>query len=196
MQQNLGVKVAPPRNRNSIRKDAFKLRQQLKLNKCQYVDIVGVLEFVLPVVDPLFHLAPVIDKELLGRYAETRPAEHAIYVKQSVYDAAVRGGGWARMILAHEFGHYCYHDTASVAYAYMDRNERLNPDVDPERQADIFAAEFLAPSGELKGMTVKQVQDTYGVSTIAARNQLRQANNIVRRHEKKKKRRSGKKPDR
>lgn len=169
VQRSTGIKIAPPRDRLSIRKDVFKLRRQLGLNKESYIDIVTLLELVLPVVDPEFVLIPVEDKELMGRYAETRPEEHAIYVKQSVYHAALRGGGWARMILAHELGHYMYHDSKSVAYAYKSRSERISPDIDPERQADIFAAEFLAPSGELKGMTPKQVQDAFGVSAAAAK---------------------------
>ena len=187
MQRSLGVRIAPPRDRNKIRKDVFRLRRQLGIDPRTYINIVKLLELVLPIIDPLFHLVPVDDKELPGRYAETRPTEHAIYVKQSVYLAAERGVGWARMILAHELGHYFYHGPADVVYAHVDRNERIDPTIDPERQADVFAAEFLAPSGELKGMTPKQIENAYGISITAAKNQLQQANNLVRRHAKKQK---------
>lgn len=196
VQRSTSIKIAPPRDRNSIRKDVYRIKKHLRLDKEQYVDIIAVLELMLPVVDPQFLLLPVEDRELAGRYAEFRPEEHTIYVKQSVYDAAYRGGGWARMILAHEFGHYVYHDSQSVAYAYLNPNEHITPDIDPERQADIFAAEFLAPSGEIKGLTPQQVQRQYGVSALAAKNQLRQADKIERHHKWKKKKRSSKKPDR
>ncbi len=196
MQRSLGVRIAPSRDRNKIRKDVFRLRRQLGIDPRTYIDIVRVLELVLPIIDPLFHLVPIDDKDLPGRYAETRPTDHAIYVKQSVYLAAERGVGWARMILAHELGHYFYHGPSDVVYARIDRNERIDPAIDPERQADVFAAEFLAPSGELKGMTPKQIEGAYGISVTAAKNQLQQANNLVRRHARKQKKRSGKKPDR
>lgn len=100
------------------------------------------------------------------------------------------------MILAHELGHYFYHGPSDIVYARVDRNERVDPAIDPERQADVFAAEFLAPSGELKGMSPKQIESAYGISVTAAKNQLQQANNLVRRHARKRKKRSGKKPDR
>lgn len=190
MQRSTNIKIAAPRDRRSIRKDVYRIKKQLRLDQEPYVDIIAVLELMLPVIDPQFVLLPVEDKELMGRYAETKPEEHTIYVKQSVYDAAFRGSGWARMILAHEFGHYVYHDSKSVTYACPNPNERISPDIDPERQADIFAAEFLAPSGELKGLTPQQVQKLYGVSALAAKNQLRQANNIVRHHNRKRKKRS------
>lgn len=186
MQVSRNVKIAESKNRNSIRKDVYRIRQQLHLDEQLYVNIVDVLELGLPVIDPQFHLIPVEEKELLGRYAETKPSEHAIFVRESVYNAACRGVGWARMILAHELGHYYYHDAASVTYAYLDRNAKISPDIDPERQADIFAAEFLAPSGEIKGMSVLEVQKACGVSKSAAQNQLRQCSNIARRQKKKK----------
>ena len=190
------AKIVPAKNRNQIRKDAYRLRQKLGLNPREYVDIVSILELALPVVDPDFHVIIVDDCDLPGRYAEVHPYEHALYVKQSVYDAATRGGEWARMILAHELGHYYCHDPAEIRYAYRNANERLDPDIDPERQADIFAAEFLAPSGELTGMTPREVHKAFGVSMLAAKNQLQQNSSITRRHEQKRKKRSDKKSNR
>ena len=192
MQRNPVVRaaIAPAKDRNKIRKEAFQVRAQLGLQRDDFVDIVSLLELALPVLDPSFHLLPVPDKDLLGRYAETRPHEHAIYVKESVYDAATRGGGQARMILAHELAHYLYHGPNEISFAYVNKTERLDPKVDPERQADVFAAEFLAPSGELRGLSVSEVQRKFGVSALAAKNQLRQTSNITRRHASKKKKRS------
>ena len=193
MQKKPDVKIALPRDRNNIRKIAFRIRSQLRLGSDTNVDIVSVLELMVPLVDQEFALIPLEDKELPGRYAETRPEEHTIYVKQSVYEAAARGGGWARMILAHEVGHYVLHDSQSVVYAKIDPSERLNPDTDPERQADIFAAEFLAPSGAIKRLTPDEVKRQFGVSLSAARNQLHQASNISRRQARKRKKRSNQK---
>ena len=185
MQRSGSVKVAPPKNRNNIRKDAFNLRRKLGIEPRTYVDILKVLELVLPRIDHLFHLVPVDDDELYGCSALTVPIDHVIYVKQSVYLAADEGEGWARMVLAHEWGHYVYHGPANVAFARIDQNEKIHPDIDPERQAEIFAAEFLVPSGELKGMNQFEVSNAYGVSMKAAENQIHQAENLVRRQRKK-----------
>lgn len=197
MQNKAGVKVAVPMDRNSIRKQAYRIRKLLCLGVDTYIDIVKLLELMIPIVDPEFALIPLEDKMLTGQYAATKPDEHIVFVKQSVYEAAIRGSGWARMILAHEFGHYVLHNSQNVAFAKLDPAEYLPPDIDPERQADIFAAEFLAPSGAMKKMTPHDVEKKYGVSMAAAKNQLRQAGNIDRRQaKKKKKKRSSQKHDR
>ena len=91
-----------------------------------------------------------------------------------------------------QLGHFKKADTANKKYVRefrLDDCESLN--VGDEIKADIFAAEFLAPSGELRGLSVSDVQRKFGVSALAAKNQLRQASNIARRHASKKKRRSG-----
>lgn len=193
MQRNPAVRaaIAPPKDRNKIRKEAFQLRKQLGLPRDASVDIVSLLELALPVIDPSFNLLPVPDKELSGRYAETRPYEHAIYVKESVYDAAIRGGGQARMILAHELAHYLYHSPREISFAYVNRNERLDSNVDPERQADIFCSRILGPQWRASRVERKRCAAEIRRFSVGAKNQLRQASNIARRHASKKKRRSG-----
>ncbi len=178
----IGKRVAIPRNRQNIRKEAYRVRQELGFHDKENFPIMHVLENILPVLFPEFNLIPVSDNSLPGRMAETAPERMEIRVKESVYDAACRGDAWARMVMAHELGHFILHNGQSTAFAYVDRNSRLSPDVDPERQADIFAAELLIPIHLIKDMNVYQVQKHFGVSRSAANAQMRQAQKVRRRH--------------
>ena len=50
------VKLALPRDRNSIRRSTYLLRQKLGLKDTPYFPIVEFLENVLPEIDPTFHI--------------------------------------------------------------------------------------------------------------------------------------------
>ena len=157
----------------------------LNLDQTEFFPIMHVLENILPLIYPDFHIEAVEDNELPGRMAETTPEQWVIRVKQSVYTAACNGDAWARMIMAHELGHFILHSSQNTAFAYVEKGSRLPPDVDPERQADIFAAELLIPYHLIKGKNVYQIKKHFGVSQSAAEAQLRQATKIRKRHEKK-----------
>ena len=182
MPNSIGVRVAQPRNRNQIRKYTYQLRKDLGLLHTEHFPIMHILENVLPVLYPGFYVEPVEDKELQGRMAETIPEQGRIRVKESVYLAACNGVAWARMIMAHELGHFIFHNSQNTAYAYLENGTRLPPDIDPERQADIFAAELLIPMHLLGDMNVYQVQKHFGVSRSAAKAQMRHAEKVKRRH--------------
>lgn len=139
------VKVVSERNRNRLRKEAFLLRKRFGLEQVKQFPIMEFLELIMPRVDPAFMVIPVEDNELVGRAAETIPEQHTIRVKQSIYDAACDGSYWARSVMAHELGHYICHSGDPVAYAFPALGERVPREVDPEWQANTFAAELLAP---------------------------------------------------
>ena len=181
------VQLACPRDRDSIRRDAYLLRAKLGLKNQLYFPIVGFLENTLPVVDPSFCLEVVEDEELPGRQAEYIPMDNAIRVKCSVYEAAVDGHWWARSTLAHELGHYYYHDEQSVRYAKRDVLTAVPVDEDPERQANIFAAELLAPINLIEGMDERTIGTRCLVPYEVAKRQLQTLNRVRRRQAKKKK---------
>jgi len=190
----LGVRIVPPRDRNSIRKDTYKIREIMGLKNIFYFPIMDFLEKVMPLVDSGFYVEPVEDEVLAGRMAETIPEQHLIRAKSSVYDAACNGHPWARKIMAHELGHYIYHDAEHVAYAYPDIGEHIPKCFLPEYQAEVFAAELLAPVNLIRGKNPHDVAQKCGIPVSAARGQLHQA-----AHTKvgmKKKKRSSAKPDR
>lgn len=163
-------RMVPPRNRESISRDAYLLRKRLEMEHTPYFQVVRFIELVLPQSDPDFSLEIISDEALVGVQAEYIPQCNAIRVKNSVYEAAVNGYWWVRATLAHELGHYYFHDERNVRYAKLYPGQKLPPDYDPERQANIFAAELLAPTYMIKGMSPQQIGKEFGVSfTIAKR---------------------------
>lgn len=162
------------------------LRQKFGMQKDAYFPIVRFIELILPAADPCFQLLIVPDLDLPGRAAETLPELHEIRIKESVYDAACSGHHWARTVMAHELGHYMYHSAENVAYAYPDPGERVPAGSDPERQADIFAAELLAPVHLIHGKSDYLVSKNCGVTLSVAKSQLQQVQRIDKRHQKKK----------
>lgn len=188
MHRERDTKLAIPRSRDSIRRDAYLLRVKLGLKHELYFDIIRFLEIVLPVADPEFCLEVVddTDEEVSGIQAEYIPRLNVIRVKQSVYDAAVRGHWWARSTLAHELGHYYYHDEHNVRYAKLAPLEKVPPDFDPERQANVFAAELLVPIHLIEGMSAKQIGDTCVVPYAIADRQLRSLERVKKRQNRKK----------
>ena len=179
----ISKRVAQAKNRNQIRKYAYQLRKDLGLDQTEYFPIMRILENVLPLIYPEFHIEAVEDNELPGRMAETTPEQGVIRVRQSVYSAACNGVAWARMIMAHELGHFLFHDSQNTTFAYVETGSRLPPDIAPERQADIFAAELLIPYHLIKDKNVYQIKKHFGVSRSAAEAQLRQAAKVKKRHE-------------
>ena len=167
------VRLASPRDRNSIRRGTYMLRLKLGLKNTLYFPIVEFLENVLPEIDHSFHIEILEDFELLGVQAEYVPSQNVIRIKASVYEAAVSGFWWARSTLAHELGHYYFHDEKSVRYAKLDPCEKVPPDFDPERQANVFAAELLVPIELIDGMSDIEIGKRCGVSYQIANRQLK-----------------------
>lgn len=187
------VKTVAPMNRNQIRKQAYLLRKKFGLEKEKPFPIMRFLELIMPQIDAQFSLEPVEDSALRGRAAETIPEQHLIRVKESVYDGACKGMYWARSVMAHELGHYLFHADGHIAYAYPALGERIPNNINPEWQADIFAAELLAPVHLIdpeNGCSDFFVQKQFGVPRRTALAQIRQAQ-AIRRH-RHRKRRSGK----
>ena len=185
MSNLIGVRVAPSKTREQIRKYAYQLRKDLGLLDTERFPIMHILENVLPEIYPRFYLEPVADQELVGRMAETIPEQCRIRVKESVYQAACSGNAWARMIMTHELGHFLFHNSQNTAYAYVEKGSQLPQDIDPERQADIFAAELLIPLHLIGNKNAYQVQKHFGVSRSAANTQIRHAAEVKKRHERK-----------
>lgn len=178
------VRIATPKNRNSIRKDTFRIRQKFGFSNTKCFPIMSFLEHIMPQIDPEFQVCPVSDNKLLGRAAETIPELHLINVKESVYDAACAGHHWARTVMAHELGHYIYHNSNNVAFAYPAPQEKIPNDINPEKQADIFSSELLVPINLIQDENEYLVSKHFGVPISVAKIQIRQAQKVKRRHEK------------
>ena len=182
------IKIVSSRNRKRLRKEAYILRMRFGLDKDKKFPVMEFLELAMPQIDEEFMLVPVEDDELKGRAAETIPTEHVIRVKQSVYDAACQGSYWARTVMAHELGHYMLHGEETVAYAHAAPGERIPDEINAERQADIFAAELLAPVHLVDETSDYLVSKHFGITLGMARSQMNQLRRVQKRHQSKNRR--------
>lgn len=162
-----------PLSRQQIRNFTNLLRTRLKIDPAKPVDILWVLESLMPIItrDDDFH-TEILD-EMGDVHALTAVNRHTIYIREDIYERAVQGYGRDRFTIAHEMGHYLMHDGMTIGLARKGRNESVPRYCDPEWQADCFAGEFLMPAEQIRHMSVEEIASTYGVSTQAAACQLR-----------------------
>lgn len=165
---------AKPMSRKNIENIAEKLRYLLGIQNVMWVDVIHILENVIPVLDEEFYLDIVEDREL-DAHARAYPENHMIRIRESIYDGARHGRGRDRFTIMHEIFHFIWHDRSEISLARNPETVKLYEN--PEWQADVFAGAFLMPSRLIKGKTVNQIIQECGVSERAARCQLRIANN-------------------
>lgn len=128
---------------------AMKYRREFDLQHVELVDIVNILEFKLVVRYPNFKLAIERDSAM-KEDAVAEPHKDKITVRESVYVAACGGNAEARLVLAHELGHFLLHREKDVAM-HKDAGGAVQPirsmkaTESIEEQADMFARHFLAP---------------------------------------------------
>ncbi|PBB68105.1 hypothetical protein CK228_13400 [Mesorhizobium sp. WSM4312] len=129
-------------------KVASKYRHEFDLAHSEFVNIVEVLEFKLPLIYPRFRLV-VRDKEKLNDEAVTETKNDRILVREDIYDGACEGDAYCRFVLAHELGHFLLHretmkDLHTVSSGeYSENIKNLNAIESAEDQATIFARHFL-----------------------------------------------------
>ena len=193
MQNNGVATTEAPIKRERIRKDTYAIRKTLGIENEPYFDIVRHLELILQRINPAFYLCPAKDNELPRRFAVTLADGSEIRIRESVYNAAVTGHPWARIILAHELAHLMYHTGSDVVYAKAMPGTKIPPEYQVEFQADMFAAELLMPLHLIRGKTVREVMRLCGVTRKAAETQLRHARTVCKKHAKKLKARCKKK---
>lgn len=178
--------IAIRRDRKDILTDAYLLRKQLGLEETLKFPIVHFIENVLPTLCPGFDYIIVPDDELRGRAAETDTYNKIMVIRESVYNAACEGGYNARWVLAREVGHLMYHTPETIRYAKFNENQRIPKTMDPEKQADYFAASLLIPLNLTKGMVKHEIASKCGVSLAAAARHIEERNRMERRRDRKK----------
>ena len=163
--------IAFPRSRLDIRCIAQGIRKH-----CKFKDrfpIVHFLEIIMPCFDEKFQLIVVEDNELPNCYAKANPAEHIIFVRESVYLGAINGNGRDRFTLCHEFGHYILHKSTSIFFLRIQEGKKIPAYREPEWQADTFAGELLIPYKIAVSNSVEDIVSICGVSYAAAKIQKR-----------------------
>lgn len=89
---------------------------------------------------PKLRLKVVPDNAILRGDAQAYPESWIIKIRQGILDGLLRGDAEARWTFAHELGHVV------LRHAGRPFRDRLADEDHAEREAHIFAAEFLAPS--------------------------------------------------
>lgn len=148
--------MAPPLSRHIIEKYALHIREKLGVDKKLYIPIMKIAEHVLPQIDPTFQMVTMYEDEMSGEYANYRPQDNTLSIRQDVYVAACNDDPRHRFTIAHELGHYFMHDDIT-AFSRCERNEIIPTYRNPEWQANVFAAALLMPSELIKGMSAEEV---------------------------------------
>ncbi|ESZ20975.1 hypothetical protein X737_08000 [Mesorhizobium sp. L48C026A00] len=129
-------------------KVASKYRHEFDLAHTEFVSIVEVLEFKIPVTYPGFRLV-VRSRVDLAEEAVTETRNDRILVREDIYNGACEGDAYSRFVLAHELGHFLLHretlkDLHTVSSGeYTENIKNLNAIESAEDQATIFARHFL-----------------------------------------------------
>lgn len=163
---------ADPLSRREIRNEAMRLRQLLGIEDKLWVNVIHILENVLPIIDKEFYFEIVPDGEL-DAHARAFPEDHYIKIRESIYDGARTGKGRDRLTVMHEFYHYIRHGKETISLARNPETVKIFEN--PEWQADVFAGEFLMPWNAIRNMSVAQIVQKCGVSERAAIYQLKKA---------------------
>lgn len=142
----------------------------------QSIDIIRVAEYILPQQIKNFTLVVLEDDEwkIEGIEAITVSQSGNIYliIPEQTYRDARIGRGRARFTIAHEIGHVVLHSAESIQLARKQIDYyKGDKHYSPEWQADVFAAELLCPSSQLKNMRIMEIQQTYAVSRSLAETQ-------------------------
>lgn len=111
--------------------------------------------------------------------ANTDVANHIMYMKQTTYDNMCDGHGFERFTGSHEVGHYILSCVYGVPlYRTLSDDEEVPSYMDPEWQADTFAAELLMPYDECLYLSVEEIERRYRVSKKAAQTRFNKINGI------------------
>jgi hypothetical protein len=158
--------IVAPRSRKQIEDHALAVRRALGVPDGSAVDMLRLLELVLPSVLEGYSFEVVPDRELGEAEATTSMTERTIKMGESCYEAAREGQARYPFTLAHELGHLLMHTGNPVQ---MARGQSVKPYVDAEWQADAFAGAFLMPADEVRRcVSINEIMARFGVSRSAA----------------------------
>jgi len=157
--------VVAPRSRKWIDDFALGVRRAFQIPDDRAVDMLRLIELILPQVWDDFRYEIVPDRELGDAEATTSMNERVIRISESCYAAARRGHPRYPFTLAHELGHLLLHTGRQTSLA----RGTVKAYVDPEWQANAFASAFLMPPDGVKACgCISDIMRRYGVSRPAA----------------------------
>ena len=151
----------------SIIKMVREIKEIMGADDDLFFPVTYFLENVLPLIDNEFQYEYVDKKEMPnGTYAFYNPKTNKMTIREDVYEGACKGIGRDRFTIAHEIGHYFLHSDELVVARNEDSIYKAY--IDPEWQANKFAAELLIPSDSTRHMSAHEIAERCGVSLQAA----------------------------
>lgn len=168
---------ANPCSRAELSAMAWRVR---KFSGCTTVPAFPIVELIEHKLMDYCPLEVLEDSACGDKEAWIVPGQREIYVRDSVYEAAVNGNPRARFTLAHELGHRVFHTIKQIMPCSIEDMENLKLYQDPEWQANAFAGELLAPTRMIQGLSINEICDQFAVSYDCARIQyeLHQRQNL------------------
>lgn len=158
-------RVVAPRSRQQIEVIAGEVRELFGLRPHDYVPVAQLIENVLPEMLPEYDYRIVENGQLGRAEAITDAHRPVITFTRKTYNGVYRNWARPRMTAIHEVGHLLLH-TGQHAFAFV---ERYDPLIDPERQADAFAAAFLMPEVAFREVkSIDEAMHRFGVTRDAA----------------------------
>lgn len=157
--------VSIPLSRHNLRCITYNLRKSLNLENELYFPIVAFIE-LLPMIDNNFNYEIVGINEMKTMYGNTNTTTKTMYIREDVYNGAVQKNPRHRFTLCHELGHYIIHYPQNISYARGNVPIYRNP----EWQANVFAAELMAPYNLIKNLSIDDIVNkcmiSYSVASI------------------------------
>ncbi len=170
----------PGKSRRQIFRIADVVRKVACPENEAWLDVVRLVEVILPQAyeEFVYHVVP--DEELGDAHAKTFPDQRVMVISKSTYDGARRGQGRPRFTLAHEIGHLFMHRGVAMARPTASGEMRVAM-VAPaktyessEWQAEAFGGGLLMPADHFRTCrSIQEVANLFGVTEAAARSQAR-----------------------
>lgn len=165
----MGNKLAvKPITRQALRNKAKAIRLLCGLGD-EPLDVPRFLEYVMQELFPDLAIE-IVENFEKGKCGEFDFFSNAIRIPLDRYEMAVLGDGRARFDIVHECCHKFLITYENLAFCRYTREPK--PYEDPEWQADCLAGELLMPADKIRGMSVEDVVEMYGVTPKAAKTQL------------------------
>lgn len=135
-------------SKDSIQHAANYFREFFELRPGKSVNMINLLEKVLPEVLPGFVLLVEPDEDMPGVDGATASAgDRTIWLSDTIYTKLYHGDPHAQYVAAHELGHLFLHSSQTPGYA---KKHQYDERIDPEWQADRFADMWLMPADGVK----------------------------------------------
>lgn len=160
-------------SRIRIRKITTGLRKLARRMEEPYFQIVEFIEHKMGDPDNDFNYEIVSADEMEGMYGNMNTGANVMRIREDVYEGAIKGVPRDRFTLCHELGHYLLHQPERVSHA----RGNVPAYQDPEWQANVFAAELMAPYHLIGEMTIEEIMEKCGMSRQAATIQYNICNN-------------------